>query len=311
MGSTARFLIGAPASGCGKTTVTLGLLRCLHNRGLQVQPFKCGPDYIDTKFHDLASGAKSYNLDTFLSSDAHVKELMARYGAGKDVCVAEGVMGLFDGYDRMQGSSAGIASLLDLPVVLVVNARSMAHSAAALLYGFKNFCKDIRLAGVIFNFAGSASHYNYLKEACHEVGVEPLGWPPKAPGLEVPSRHLGLSIDREFIFDEFAEKAAPLVEKQIDVDRLLALTAAPRLAGQTAINPPEGHLKIAVARDEAFNFVYHENIHRLERLGKISWFSPLKDRELPDAGFVYLPGGYPELYLPALSGNKSMLQSIR
>ncbi len=169
MKEISSFLIAAPHSGSGKTTVTLGLLKALKNRGLKVQPFKCGPDYIDTKHHNMASGSNSVNLDLFLSSGKHVENLYAKYASQSDVSITEGVMGLFDGYDKMKGSSAEIAKLLALPVVLVVNAKSMAYSAAPLLYGFKNFDKGVNIAGVIFNFVGSESHYDFLKQACREI----------------------------------------------------------------------------------------------------------------------------------------------
>jgi len=311
MQTYARFLIGATASGSGKTTLTLGLLRCLRNRGLKVQPFKCGPDYIDTKFHDLASGERSYNLDTFLSSDEHVRELFHTHSLHKDVCVTEGVMGLFDGYERMKGSSAEIASLLHIPVILVINAKSMAYSAAALLYGFKNFHSSLEVVGVIFNFVSSESHYHYLKEACQETGIEPLGWLPLQKDLQIPSRHLGLNMDKDFLFDDFAEKAATFVENHIDVDRLLTLTTTTSSYSYSFEDRPSGTFKIAVARDEAFNFIYHENITRLRALGEVIYFSPLKDLILPEADLVYLPGGYPELFLETLSRNRDMHKSIQ
>lgn len=311
MPNISSFLISATASGSGKTTITLGLLRALKNRGLNTQPFKCGPDYIDTKYHDLASGNTSVNLDLFLSSPVHVQSLYETYASKSDVSITEGVMGLFDGYDKMKGSSAEIAELLNIPVVLVINAKSMAYSAAAMLYGFKNFYKNVNILGVIFNFVGSESHYGFLKEACQEVGLEPLGYLPKNAAVEIPSRHLGLSIDKEYRFDEFADNVASLVEKHIDIDRLLALTVKETDQPISNVELINKRLKVAVAADDAFNFVYKENIEHLKNIGDITFFSPLVDKILPDAEFVYLPGGYPELYLQQLSGNHTMLDSIR
>lgn len=307
-----RFLIGAAGSGSGKTTLTLGLLRALHNRELKVQPFKCGPDYIDTKYHDIASGNKSVNLDLFLSSENHVKEIYSKYCFDKDICITEGVMGLFDGYDKMDGSSAKIAEISGTPVILVVNAKSMAYTAAAILYGLKNFYKKINIAGVIFNFVGSESHYRFLKDACREAGIEPLGYLPKNEEIEIPSRHLGLKLDKEYRFYDFADKIAGLVEKYIDIDKLLTLTQKNILP--IALNKPQPafqNLKIAVAYDEAFNFAYHENIEYLKKIGPVTFFSPIKDKGLPEADFIYLPGGYPELFLEKLSNNISMIESIR
>ncbi|WP_419033831.1 cobyrinate a,c-diamide synthase [Dysgonomonas gadei] len=313
MAYTSHSLISAIASGSGKTTITLGLLRALRNRGLSVQPFKCGPDYIDTKYHVLAAGTESVNLDLFLSSESHMKYLYRKYSSGKDVCITEGVMGLFDGYDRMNGSSAQIAEKLDIPVILVLNAKSMAYSAAALLYGFKNFSDRVNIAGVIFNFVASESHYNFLKDACHDVGLEPLGYLPKNTDIEIPSRHLGLNIDEQYRFDDFADKAADLIEKHIDIDKLLVITRRNQsdieAAKEERVSSQD--LRISVAKDAAFNFMYHENIEYLKRLGTVSYFSPLHDKHLPESDFVYLPGGYPELYLSELSNNRTMQDSIR
>lgn len=312
MNNFSRFLIAATSSGSGKTTLTLGLLRALKNRGLRTQPFKCGPDYIDTKYHNMASGGKSINLDLFLASSNHVKQIYMKHSANKDVCVTEGVMGLFDGYDRMNGSSAQVAELLDIPIILVINAKSMAYSAAAMLYGFKNFYKNINIVGVVFNFVASESHYTFLKEACKDVGVEPLGYLPKQTDIEIPSRHLGLNIDKEFIFDEFADRVANIIEKHIDIDRLLQLTSVTKVADIPPIEmKKKENVKIAVAHDEAFNFMYEENIEYLRQLGSVTFFSPMHDNTLPEADFVYLPGGYPELYLKPLSENKTMQESIR
>ena len=315
-----RLLIGAVHSGSGKTMLTLGLLRAFRNRGLDVQSFKSGPDYIDTKFHELASGSKTTNLDLFLSSENHVRDIYKKYTSQCDIAITEGVMGLFDGYDKSQGSSAQIAAVLDIPVVLVVNAKSMAYSVAPLIYGFKNFNRNVNVVGVIFNMVSSESHYAFLKEACEDVGLEPLGYLPKNKELEIPSRHLGLNMDKEFLLNEFADKAASFVEKHIDLDKLLILTQKsirkqePIQAQKEKVLFSEPHfpiLKSAIALDEAFNFMYHENIEYLRGRGTVSFFSPLNDSELPDADFVYLPGGYPELHLKRLSDNTRMHESIR
>lgn len=312
MPTISNFLIAAPSSGTGKTTLTLGLLRALKNRGLKVQPFKCGPDYIDTKFHTMVSENNSVNLDLFLSSNQHVKQLYNKYAGSADVSIIEGVMGLFDGYDKMKGSSAEIAATLEVPVILVVNAKAVAYSVAPLIYGFKNYYKNINLIGVIFNFVGSESHYKFLKEACSDVGVQSLGYLPKNTEMEIPSRHLGLTLDEKYRFDEFADKVASIVEEYIDIDTLLEITKSKiKSVNETSFISALNELKIAVAQDEAFNFVYHENIENLKKLGTISFFSPLRDSKLPDADFVYLPGGYPELYAKQLSENTDMLSSMK
>ena len=333
----ARILVGAASSGSGKTTFTLGLLRALKNRGIAVQPYKCGPDYIDTQYHGLAAGRESVNLDLFMGGEAHVREIFARYSQGAGACVVEGVMGLFDGYSKMRGSSAEVAQVLDIPVLLIVNAKSCAYSVAPIIYGYKNFNPQVKIAGVVFNMVGSASHYATLKDACRELGVPVLGYLPKNGGIEIPSRHLGLSLDEEFLFGEYAEKIAAMVEEYVDVDALLKIftpdseclcedyskescsaagNGIPTVTdgnagGQSTPCPEAAGLKIAVAKDEAFNFIYRENIHSLGKLGEVKFFSPLKDTYLPECDLLYLPGGYPELYLEQLQGNGAMRKAIK
>lgn len=305
-----QFLIAAPSSGSGKTTITQGLLRYLKNKGLKVQPFKCGPDYLDTKHHAWAAGNVSINLDTFMSSKEHVAEIYANYSSMADVSVVEGVMGLFDGAKKMEGSSAQIAELIDIPVILVVNAKATAYSVAPLLYGFKNFYPGINIAGVIFNFVGSESHYQFLKDACEDVGVTPLGYVPKNENIHLPSRHLGLQITDSSEYEEIIEKIAKHISKTVDIEELLKLTERPVQKAKIYENKEQGKLKISVAKDKAFNFTYHENVTALEKLGKIIFFSPLKDQQLPATDLLYLAGGYPELYLKELSENKSMRKAI-
>ena len=314
MNAKPQILIGAASSGGGKTTVTLGLLRALRRRGLAVQPFKCGPDYIDTLHHTLAAGRESVNLDPFMASAGHLRRLYAGYGADADVCVTEGVMGLLDGYDGPQGSSAATAALLGIPVVLVVDARSAAYSVAPLLYGYKHFCREIRLAGVIFNRVGSESHFRHLERAARDAGVVCFGYVARTPGVEIPSRHLGLTLDEEFRFEAFSDRVADLVAEHVDLERLLEACAVP-FGGMPAAAPeplsPRG-MRIAVARDEAFNFIYRENVARLRELGEVLFFSPLRDGALPErCDLLYLPGGYPEFFLERLSGNGAMRRAVR
>ena len=194
----ANFMIAAPTSGSGKTTIARGLMALFTKKGYKVQPFKCGPDYIDTKFHAAVCGRPSVNLDTFMASPEHVRDLFAHYSADADICIVEGMMGLFDGYDREQGSSYEIARTLDIPVVLVVDAKSAAYSMAALLSGFLHFRQDVHIAGVIFNKVGSARHFAMLQQVCDDLQVPCLGYLPKQVSLEQGSRYLGL---------DFSEKA--------------------------------------------------------------------------------------------------------
>lgn len=214
-----KFLIAAPHSGSGKTTIARGLMALLTQKGYQVQPFKCGPDYIDTKFHAAVCGRPSVNLDTFMATPEHVRELFQRYGEGTNVCVVEGMMGLFDGYDRDKGSSAEIARVLDIPVVLVVDAKSAAYSTAALLSGFIHFREDIHFAGVIFNKVGSEKHFRMLQEVCEDLQIACLGYLPKSAELEQGSRYLGLDFSKTTGYQELIR----LIEEHIEWERLLEL----------------------------------------------------------------------------------------
>jgi len=310
MTSIPQFLIAAPSSNSGKTTVTQGLLRIFKNNGLSVQAFKCGPDYLDTKHHAWASGNVSINLDTFMSSEKYVQELYQKYSQNKDVSVVEGVMGLFDGAKKMKGSSAEIAERLNIPVILVVNAKATAYSVAPLLYGFKNFYKDINLAGVIFNFVSGESHYQFLKDACEDVGVEALGYVKKNEEISLPSRHLGLQISSTDKYEDKIEQIASHINETVNVERLMEITCKDITVPDQIESNKKGKLKIAVAKDEAFNFTYHENLKALEKLGNIEYFSPIRDQKLPEADLLYFAGGYPELYLKELSKNTKLKSQI-
>ena len=214
-----QFLIAAPMSGSGKTTVARGIMALLTEKGYKVQPFKCGPDYIDTKFHEAVCGRPSINLDTFMASADHVRELFAHYGSEADICIVEGMMGLFDGYDREKGSSYEIARVLNIPVVLVVDARSAAYSTAALLTGFTTFRKDVRIAGVIFNKVGSEKHIGMLRQVCEDLNIECFGYLPKDAALEQGSRYLGLDFSKRTETARLVE----LLEEHIAWKRLLTL----------------------------------------------------------------------------------------
>ncbi|WP_459212260.1 cobyrinate a,c-diamide synthase [Aquimarina rhabdastrellae] len=304
------FLIGAPWSNSGKTTVTLGLIRYLKNKGYTVQSFKCGPDYIDTIHHSTAAGNPSINLDSIMMSETHLKETFYTYQNKADICIVEGVMGLFDGAVKDKGSSAEIAKILDIPVILVVNAQSMAYSIAPILAGLKNFDPKVKIAGVLFNFVRTVSHYAFLKEACEQVGLKSLGYIPPNDDIAIPSRHLGLHIDASF--EEVIEKAAAHISEHIAIEELLKLG---KQVEEKAITKLKSTIintyRIAIAKDEAFSFTYTQNLAYLKTLGEVLFFSPLHDEELPEADFIYLAGGYPELYLEQLSGNTKMKAAIK
>ncbi len=316
-----QLLIGAACSGSGKTTFTLGLLRALKKRGLKVQPFKCGPDFIDTQYHTLAADRESVNLDAWLSTRTHVQFLYNKYGEGADVCIAEGVAGLFDGYRRLQGSSAELARMIRVPVVLVVNARAAAYSVAPLIYGFKHFHPEVKLVGVVFNQVPSASHFPFLREACMDAGVDCLGYLPYVEELKLPSRHSGLTLTAKRALSAQIDQMAELVEKYVDVNRLLNICQrsfpCPYTLPYTSevgvehIVPRAKKLRIAIARDPAFNFIYRENLARLSEIGEITYFSPVYGSDLPEADLVYLPGGFPELFARQLHRRKRMMEALK
>ena len=309
MAPKATFLIAAPTSGSGKTTIARGLMALLTQKGYKVQPFKCGPDYIDTKFHESVCGRPSINLDTFMASKEHVQGLFAHYGADADICIVEGMMGLFDGYDRDKGSSAEIAAILGIPVVLVVDAKSAAYSMAPLLQGFINFRKDVRIAGVIFNKVGSEKHFQMLQQVCDDLGIECFGYLLKQTVFEQGSRYLGLD------FSEKSEDRALLamLEQHVGWERLTKLivpTLGTLYSHTGNISFPRGEQKILIARNaEAFSFIYQETI---DSFSNVSVFNP--ETEVPSfegIDLLYLPGGYPEKHLEALVKNEACRKAIK
>ena len=315
MDSIPQFLIAAPTSGSGKTTVSRGLMVLFVKKGLKVQPFKCGPDYIDTKYHEAVCGRPSINLDTFMASQEHVSSLYARYSADADVAVVEGMMGMYDGYDRDRGSSAEVARLLGIPVVLVAGAKSAAYSMAPLLSGFINFRPDIRIAGVIFNRVGSPRHYRMLQEVCEDLNVTCLGYLPKQKELEQESRHLGLDFSRSKE-TEGLDMLAGLLEEHVDWELLLSTTGLPLPAAAVKEKPvlsEPGKLHVSVARnEESFSFLYAEHLDILRRMGTVTFFNPEQDRAIPqETDLLYLPGGYPENRLEELAGARLARESIR
>ena len=311
-----RVLFAAPSSGSGKTTIVCGLLRALKNRGRAVRAFKCGPDFIDPLFHETVVGVPSGTLDLFFSDQDQLKRLYCRHAAGADLCLIEGVMGYYDGLGAAtdRASSYAVARALDAPVVLIVDGRGQSLSALATLEGFLRFREDSRIRGVLFNRM-SESVYNALKPQVEALGVRPLGYVPKAPEVMVESRHLGLVTPGEI--EDLGQKLdalAALLERTVDMEGLLALAgAAPALEAPPAPPiPPLPRTRIAVARDQAFCFLYRDNLDLLADYGaELIFFSPLHDDALPaGAQGLILPGGYPELHAQALAANEPMRRSI-
>jgi cobyrinic acid a,c-diamide synthase len=311
-------VIAGTQSGVGKTTVTLGLLSALRRRGLAVQPFKVGPDFIDPGHHGRAAGRCSRSLDGWMLSREANLSLFRRHATQAQVAVVEGVMGLFDGYDGASeaGSTAQMAKWLGLPTLLVVDARAMARSAAALVHGFATFDPDLALAGVVFNRVGGPVHWQYLQEAMRQLpGVKCLGGLPREPELSIPERHLGLVTSEDHpLGEEYLERLAAWLEGHLDLDRLLAsLPLLPRPpAAPPAASPHPPLVRLGVARDSAFCFYYPENLEWLAHFGaELVPFSPLTDRELPaDLHGLYLGGGYPELFAGQLAANEGIKRQL-
>jgi cobyrinic acid a,c-diamide synthase len=319
-------LIAGTASGVGKTTVTLALLAAMRRRGLIVQAFKGGPDFLDTGHHTRISGRPARNIDTWMLNFEANKDVLRQAAQGADAVLAEGMMGLFDGKDGAteSGSSAEIAKLLELPVILVVDAGKSARSIAAVVLGFELFDVQLPLAGIILNRVASERHFRMLETAILSACKTPiLGWLPRDPSIEIPERHLGLHTaeeldnyeDRDGITERQIEALGLLAEKHLDVDRILSFECGLDLQSRPVFNQTEsaGRVRIGVARDRAFSFYYEDNFDLLRQHGAVIVpFSPLHDLSVPEnIDALYLGGGYPELYAEQLSANAAMRASIQ
>lgn len=309
----AGLILAAPASGGGKTVVTLGLLAALHRAGHAVGAFKCGPDYIDPAFHAAVLQRPVANLDPWAMRDETFDAVLAASADGADLLVGEGVMGLFDGAADGAGSTADVARRTGLPVVLVVDARAMAQSAAALLHGFATWSPEVSVAGVIFNRVGSPRHETLLRDAAAAAGVACLGAVPRDERLVLPSRHLGLVQAGEHPdLAALIAAAAQTVGEAVDLSALAALARPVAVAAEPAMPLPPLGQRIAVARDAAFAFTYDTVLSGWRAGGaELSFFSPL-DGQGPaaDADAVYLPGGYPELCAGQLAASDNLLGGL-
>ncbi|MBN2810254.1 MAG: cobyrinate a,c-diamide synthase [Deltaproteobacteria bacterium] len=315
------FCLAAIQSGSGKTTITLALLRALKERGYKIMAGKCGPDYIDPMFHEQAAGCKSINLDTWMMGSKGVQKTFASACAKVDIAVVEGVMGLFDGAlpTSIEGSSAACAKLLGLPVILVVDVKGMAGSIAPLVKGFAEFHKQVVIVGVIANNVGSSGHADLLQKALASAGLPPLvGALPKNPSWKLDERYLGLiPFDENHKSEKWFSLLAEGAEKHINIEQLLQLTQIRRPQYEEKslpanINTP-AKKRLAIARDAAFNFYYHDNLKLLEDAGfELVDFSPLEDLRLPrNIAGLYVGGGFPEVFAQKLAGNERMRESIR
>ncbi|HVZ01197.1 MAG TPA: cobyrinate a,c-diamide synthase [Dongiaceae bacterium] len=318
----AGLIVAAPASGSGKTAITLALLARARRRGLAISSAKVGPDYIDPAFHAAATGRSCFNLDGWAMRPETLRGVLAEAARAADFVLVEGVMGLFDGASAgpggATGSTADLAASLGLPVVLVMNAKGQGATAGAVLEGLARHRGDVRIAGVIFNRVGSAAHRAILAAAAEAAHIPVFGYVPALPALALPERHLGLRQAAEVAdLDGFLAAAAEAIAPHLDPAALLKI-AAPIAAGEALPGlppiglPPLGQ-RIAIARDVAFAFAYPAQLEAWRRAGAaLSFFSPLAD-EAPDetADAVFLPGGYPELHAGRLAANRRYRQGLR
>ncbi len=323
-----RIVIGAVSSGCGKTTVVTGLLSALRQQNISVQSYKIGPDYIDPGYHRLASGKPAHNMDTWLMSRETMVNTFIDTASRQEIAVIEGVMGLYDGGSKGISSTAEIARLLDAPVVLVIDCKSMGASAAAIALGFQQYDRAVRLAGVILNRLGSDNHQRMIEEAMARLHIPVLGAVRRNELLVMPERHLGLLPVEENQERRVVEAMGEAMARQLDLGAIMQLAHdAPPLGrvynpaddylaqvidGRRRSFPDDfGKIRIALARDEAFSFYYPESLAVLERLGaKIMEFSPLTDKSLPEADGLLLGGGFPEMFADELGSNAEMLASV-
>jgi cobyrinic acid a,c-diamide synthase len=316
-----RIVVAGTSSGAGKTTVACGLIGALRARGLTVQGFKVGPDYIDPSHHALASGRPGRNLDAFLGGPGLIAPLVRHGSAGADIAIVEGVMGLFDGASGRGelASTAHVAKLLDAPVLLVLDAAAMARSAAAMVHGFRTFDPDVRVAGVIFNKVGSEIHEQLLREALEGSGLPVLGALRRDDRVVTPERHLGLVpvAEREQGAREALAALAAAMGRDADLDEVIRLAGtAPECPGPAWSPEAEARVaggpRIAIARGPAFSFHYQENLELLQGAGaELAGFDPLADEALPaDAGALVLAGGFPEVFGEELSANAPLRAQV-
>ena len=320
---THAFCIAGTHSGCGKTTVTLALIAALVKRGYRVQPFKVGPDFIDPGHHRRIAGRDSHNLDGWMIGLEYSRKIFSKYTTQADVAVVEGVMGLYDGFSGSDesGSTSQMAKALGIPVLLVVDASSMARSAAALTLGFQCFDPALRFGGVIFNMVGSNTHAEYLREAIGRSlpGVPVFGCLRRNEDITVPSRHLGLITDEDNpLTQQRIDALTDWLDDGLDLEMLLEKTriqinssSVHRLSFSSLHE--SGRIPIGLARDQAFCFYYAENLRLLEEAGaQLVEFSPIKDHSLPKGlRGIILGGGYPELYAEQLARNRTLMEQIR
>jgi cobyrinic acid a,c-diamide synthase len=314
-----RLVIAGTHSGVGKTSMVLGILGALRRRGIQVQGFKVGPDFIDPMYHREVTGAPSHNLDAWLMGEDGVRCAFARVARTNGVAIIEGVMGMFDGRATgPEGSTAEVATILQAPVLLVVDVGGMSRSAAAIVHGYVHFDPAIRLAGVVLNRVGGPRHYQLVKTAIEEqAGVAVWGYLPWDDGLMLPERHLGLvPVGEDVAFQKICAELGTAADRTVDLQSIInatRLAPALEISRDAAIPATTTTARIGVARDAAFNFYYDANLLWLRHWGaELVEFSPLKDPGLPtDVDGLYFGGGFPEVFAKGLAGNMACVESLR
>jgi len=311
-----RIVIAGVHTGVGKTTLTLGIMAALRKKLISVQPFKVGPDYIDPGLHYYAAGVKSHNLDSWMGSEELVKTVFAKNASHAQISIIEGVMGLYDTAkgQRIKGSTAHVASILNAPIILVVNARVMAQSCIALVKGYMEYEPGVQIKGVILNNTSAFHKEDLQKSLEEELGVQVLGCIPENKTISMPERHLGLlPAEENGRLHSAIEAMGNLIEAELDIDSLLRLAQnAPPLNTYWQETIHDKSVTIGVARDEAFSFYYQDSLDYLQELGAdLKFFSPLRDNSIPSVDGLYLGGGFPEMFLEQLSNNRPMIDSIR
>jgi cobyrinic acid a,c-diamide synthase len=319
-----RIILAGDRSSAGKTTISVGIMALLREKGRSVQPYKVGLDYIDPSYHSMISGKQGENLDGFLMSDKAVTEAFVHSAQGADIAVIEGVRGLYEGLESLSdvGSTAQIAKILKAPVILIVDAQSITRSAAAIVKGYKEFDRSVNIRGVILNKIGSERHAEKARMAIEKyTGIEVLGAIPRTNAMKLTMRHLGLIPAREGAsrvdgFEAKLEKIEETISENLNIDRIAAIAAeAPPIKTTRPgifIKGNDAGVKIGVAMDESFNFYYKDNLDLLElKRAELVYFSPVHDRKLPEVDGLVIGGGYPEIFAAELAANEGMRTSIR
>lgn len=316
-----KILIAGTNSGVGKTTISLGIMQALTKRNMKVQPYKVGPDYIDPSYHTFITGRYSRNLDSYMLDDEKIKYIFNKSSNDADISVIEGVMGLYDGLgiDLDNCTSSNTSKILKAPVILVINGRAMSASSAAMVLGYKELDREVNIKGVIVNNVRTKTHYELIKTSIEKYcDIEVLGYFPPNDEFKLESRHLGLvpSVELNSLKSKF-NNLADEIEKYIDIDRILEIAESEEIISDFSLEQFISENKyenktMAIAYDKAFNFYYRENLELLESMGiELKYFSPLKDSKVPNCDYIYIGGGFPEIFGEELENNVSMRESIK